>query len=770
MTEDIDMIPDEMTAEQVAPMVLFLASDLADDLSGKIYGIHGRQLLEYKMLMTEGVTKEGADWTAAEIATKLDAIGAEQAPPAGAGAAAAAPMSDQQIIDKAFEMLPQVFLPGRAKGWTAAVVFDIQGGDPWTMVVKDGTCSTSKTKHDSPTCVVTVDKATYASVVKGELKPEKAFMAGKIKATNLADMMKFGSAFDMKKARALAEAEKAKANAGGSASAAAAPKTLTDAEIIDRAFELLPKVFVPGRAKGWTAAIVFDIQGASSWTVEIKDGTCKTVRSKSDSPTCVVTVDAETYAAVVKGKLKPEKAFMAGKIKATNLGDMMKFGSAFDMKKARQVAEEAKAAIKSGSGDGATASPAAAGPAALVATAFNALPKAFKPDAVSGWSAVLQFEIGGGDDWTVTIQDGTCTTEVGKHGTATCVIKTKLEDYARVVSGELKAEQAFMQGKISASNLGEMMKFGRAFDVKKAAELIRAAASGGGSGAVEESGLNRACLGKEFTGEEPLFVRPEQALAFAEATEDGNSVYRGGGEGVYAPPMFAVRMLKDVMFKAAGDPELKADLMNLVHGEQDMEFLRPLKTWDLCATRATITGIEDKSTGQLLRIEESVLTAGEEAVRVRASMFIRDPSKKKPKGETPKEAPTEAAAREITFSDTVTVAADQGPRYAEAGGDNNPIHTDDEIAKLAGFKGIILQGLCTMSFACKAVVDKLADGDPAKLKRIAVRFTKPVLMGETLTTEGWSLDPKDGRSVYGFRVVNQDGVEVITNGIAELVG
>ena len=53
---------------------------------------------------------------------------------------------------------------------------------------------------------------------------------------------------------------------------------------------------------------------------------------------------AEVYADVVMGKTKPEKAFMEGKITATNLGDMMKFGQAFDMKKAREIAEREKAA------------------------------------------------------------------------------------------------------------------------------------------------------------------------------------------------------------------------------------------------------------------------------------------------------------------------------------------------------------------------------------------------------------------------------------------
>ncbi|HBP21175.1 MAG TPA: hypothetical protein DEA08_25735, partial [Planctomycetes bacterium] len=117
---------------------------------------------------------------------------AKQAASAAPAAAPAAPkpLSPGEVIDKAFELLPQLFLPERAKGWKATIHFDIGGADPWTIAVADGKCSTTKGKEGDPSCVVTVDAETYAAVVKGELKPEKAFMSGKIRATNLADMMK----------------------------------------------------------------------------------------------------------------------------------------------------------------------------------------------------------------------------------------------------------------------------------------------------------------------------------------------------------------------------------------------------------------------------------------------------------------------------------------------------------------------------------------------------------------------------------------------------
>jgi NAD(P)-dependent dehydrogenase (short-subunit alcohol dehydrogenase family)/putative sterol carrier protein/acyl dehydratase len=883
MTEDIAMVPEEMKPEQVAPMALFLASDLAKDVTGRIFGVHGQQLLEYRMTMTEGATKEGSElWTAEEIASSLEDIAAMEHEKAPAGAAPAAPAGPGAVIDQAFSRMPEVFLPARAKGWKAVIQFDIQGADPWTVTVADGTCTTAKGKKGEPTCVVTVDAETYAAVVKGELKPEKAFMAGKIRATNLGDMMKFGGAFDMKKAKELAK--KAAASQAAPAPAPAAPAG--PGAVIDQAFSRMPEVFLPARAKGWKAVIQFDIQGADPWTVTVADGTCTTAKGKKGEPTCVVTVDAETYAAVVKGELKPEKAFMAGKIRATNLGDMMKFGGAFDMKKAKELAKKATAgapaaapaapagpgavidraftllpqlflpgrakgwqavmhfdiggadpwtvlvadgkcstskglsgeatcvvkvdaetyaavvkgelkpekAFMSGkiratnlgdmmkfggafdmkkakelakqegkklSAGGAAqgGAPAAPGtPQEHVTLAFSALPQVFKPMAVSGWKANLHFELAGGEDWSVKIEAGKCETQPGKHGEPTCLVKTSLEDYALVLKGELRAEQAFMQKRITASNLGEMMKFGRAFDLPRLKEVLASAPTAAPS---SSGGLNRDFVGKRYDGAEPIFVSPDHSQAYAQATQDLNPAYEG--EGAMTPPLFAVRLLKDVLFSMVGDDDLGADLMNLVHGEQDMEFLRPLRPWDLCATRAWVTGVEDKSTGQLLRVREEVYAGGQLAVRVNSSMFIRDPSKRKNKASKKDAAPTEAPS--ATFSEEVKVPVDGGPLYAEASLDNNPIHTDEEVAKLAGFPGVILQGLCTMAFASKALVSQVAGGDPARLSRLSVRFSKPVLMGDVLTTEGWPLDEE---GAYGFRVVNQEGVEVIQAGRAEV--
>jgi acyl dehydratase len=196
-----------------------------------------------------------------------------------------------------------------------------------------------------------------------------------------------------------------------------------------------------------------------------------------------------------------------------------------------------------------------------------------------------------------------------------------------------------------------------------------------------------------------------------------------------------------------------------------MRFHRPLRPWDLVTTRAIVHSIEDKSSGQILRLLQKAFVEGELVTEALTTLFIRGTKKGEKKEEA---APAPAVKPEVLFEQAMDVARDQPWRYAEASGDNNPIHVDEAVAKMAGFPSVILQGLCTMAFTSRAMVLEACGGDPRRLKRLAVRFSKPVLPGDRITTRAWKLATEDGLIRYGFEAVNQSGVPVITNGIAEV--
>jgi NAD(P)-dependent dehydrogenase (short-subunit alcohol dehydrogenase family) len=79
MTEDLAVMKSidavEMGPQHIAPVVAFLSSDLAKDINGRIFGVHGTKVFEYKMEQTEGVTKSGgAMWTPEELKERFSEI------------------------------------------------------------------------------------------------------------------------------------------------------------------------------------------------------------------------------------------------------------------------------------------------------------------------------------------------------------------------------------------------------------------------------------------------------------------------------------------------------------------------------------------------------------------------------------------------------------------------------------------------------------------------------------------------------------------------
>lgn len=66
-------------------------------------------------------------------------------------------------------------------------------------------------------------------------------------------------------------------------------------------------------------------------------------------------------------------------------------------------------------------------------------------------------------------------------------------------------------------------------------------------------------------------------------------------------------------------------------------------------------------------------------------------------------------------------------RYADASGDQNPIHQDEDFAKSVGLPDVIAHGMLTMALVGKFVSDWA--GGASAVKEFSGRFTKPVIVG-----------------------------------------
>ncbi len=277
-------------------------------------------------------------------------------------------------------------------------------------------------------------------------------------------------------------------------------------------------------------------------------------------------------------------------------------------------------------------------------------------------------------------------------------------------------------------------------------------------------GLNTELIGKEYEAS-TFEVTADHIERYARATNDENERYLGD-DGVVAPPVFPVVPAFNAFMTAAMDPELGADLLRLVHAAEEHVFHEPIEAGDVLTVSAVLESVEQKETGETFTVKGTETNQdGKVVAEVRGTMFIRG------SGSGTRSAALPEAQRDVVYEETTKVDDDQTYRYAEASGDHNPIHVDENTAKMAGLPGIILHGMCTMAMAAKGAVNGLAGGDPTRIARVGVRLSKPVLPGQELTTRFWEetgAEVVDGITTYGFETYNPDGIAVIKNGIVEI--
>ncbi|RAL23834.1 hypothetical protein DL240_06690 [Lujinxingia litoralis] len=294
-----------------------------------------------------------------------------------------------------------------------------------------------------------------------------------------------------------------------------------------------------------------------------------------------------------------------------------------------------------------------------------------------------------------------------------------------------------------------------------------------GQASPHAQGPREAAVGKTFEMPARRLTAPEM-IAYAEAVHERQPRYLSEEVegGLVAAPLFAVQPLFSGLEAVLADEELAVDLLRLVHGEQEMIFYDVLRPGDLVVPRAEIASVEEKSSGWLVQVRQHLMREGEAVVEAVSTLFVRkrSPGAPAPQSEAkraaPKNSPAEPApdVPEVIFSQEEVVAEDQPRRYAAASGDHNAIHLDASVAKAAGLPDVILHGLCTMAFAARAAVDGVAQGRVERLRRIKVRFARPVFRGERLSTQIREREP--GR--FLLETLNEKGQPVLSHGEVEI--
>ena len=201
----------------------------------------------------------------------------------------------------------------------------------------------------------------------------------------------------------------------------------------------------------------------------------------------------------------------------------------------------------------------------------------------------------------------------------------------------------------------------------------------------------------------------------------------------------------------------------VVHGEQRLSITNTLPVSGDFIANAKVIGCYDKgpARGAIIEVETTVKNKknNEEICKLVSTTFAR--------GDGGFGGP-DSPKKEIFIPDgepdcvsEVSTKPDQALIF-RLSGDYNPLHSDPNFAKAAGFEKPILHGMCTYGIACRSLVNEICENDASKLKRFDCRFSSPVYPGETIITEMWK---KDKMIYFNSKVKERDKL-VLKNGVS----
>ncbi|XP_036317484.1 LOW QUALITY PROTEIN: peroxisomal multifunctional enzyme type 2 [Rhagoletis pomonella] len=262
------------------------------------------------------------------------------------------------------------------------------------------------------------------------------------------------------------------------------------------------------------------------------------------------------------------------------------------------------------------------------------------------------------------------------------------------------------------------------------------------------------------------------ALGIGATVKDGNDLkflYENHPEFSAIPSYFVLPgLLLNMTSHIVADalPSGKADLTNVLHGEQYLEICDDLPISGTLTTTGKVFDIMDKGSGAVVVTNSDTYDeSGRLLVKNQSSIFVvgagKFGGKKSPIAGV---VPTVAAPkRNPDAIIQYKTSEDQAALY-RLSGDLNPLHIDPNFSAIAGFSTPILHGLCSLGFSVRAVLAKYADNKSELLKAIKARFSAPVIPGQTLSVSMW----KEGKRVLFTTTVVETGKLAITGGYVDL--
>lgn len=286
--------------------------------------------------------------------------------------------------------------------------------------------------------------------------------------------------------------------------------------------------------------------------------------------------------------------------------------------------------------------------------------------------------------------------------------------------------------------------------------------------------LSTAAAGSELTSS-TYETTVRDVLAYAAGIGDTcDPVFddaRNGG--VAARPSYCVSLEWPVVSRGRGSELLGGEPQELrrgVHASQDSHFHRPIRPGDSLTTRGRYVGIRSTRAGVLLTTRlDTVDGEGRPVTTSWSRSIFRGVDTTGPNAET---EPAPDTPR-LTWNGNdrrrskIFVRREMPHVYTECARIWNPIHTEREVALAAGLPDIILHGTATWALAGREVLRAYGGGDPRRLRRLHGRFSAMVIPGTSIAVEHAPAgEAEDGGRLIGFRVLNAEGQEAVSQGVA----
>lgn len=185
-------------------------------------------------------------------------------------------------------------------------------------------------------------------------------------------------------------------------------------------------------------------------------------------------------------------------------------------------------------------------------------------------------------------------------------------------------------------------------------------------------------------------------------------------------------------------PGIDIDLRRILHAGQSLTLHAPIPVSGTAQVSSRVAGVWDKGKAAVIELEQSATDAdGNPLWTTAMQIWARG------EGGFGGDAGPETAENVPGRAPDTVLVSPTSPQQAlvyRLSGDLNPLHADPDFARAAGFDQPILHGLASYGVVCKAVVDGLLDGDPARVRAFSVRFAGSLYPGETIETSVWRED------------------------------